>query len=135
MKICIYSPLSSFFIGGGENYSIYQSKYLAKAGYDVEMAVLKVPGNFMRPGFEKNLNEANVKIEYLSSRALEYFSFENKDLSNYDNVYQTYRVLSRPFIDLCLKEKYKLVITHFTSGNFYVPQSIKLFSMIQTQQQ
>src|SRR3990167_8160549 len=41
MKIGIYIPTASFFVGGGEIVPLMQAKYLAKRGNKIHVSVLK----------------------------------------------------------------------------------------------
>ncbi len=66
MKILVYQPRASYFVGGGEIYPLQNIKFFSKFGYDVTLLTTKA--SFIKPSsyFENFIKEnSNVKIEYI----------------------------------------------------------------------
>lgn len=126
-RICVYSPAASFFVGGGETFSLTQAKHLSlDSNYSVDFVVLKTKDEILN--YKELLKGSKVKIKYIES---EMFSNGiNLDLTNFDNVYKFYFSLSRGFSELISREKYDLIITHLSCANFQIPSSTKVIQFL-----
>lgn len=121
MKICSYSPLASFYIGGGEIYSLNQAESLSNLGYDTHLVVLKVEQD--TPSFKKYVQKnPKITLHYIES-PLDGISKE--DMTSHDTIYRLYYSLSRNFEKLCISERFNCVISHYTISTFSIPQPIK----------
>lgn len=123
MKICCFSPLVSYMVGGGETYSVSQALELAKRGHEVHIACLGVDGT------NEILNDIysnypTVSVDFLSS-AISSFRFETLDMSDHKNIYKMYFSLGRAYSDYCSKNNFDCVVSHYTLSALFTPKSIK----------
>lgn len=66
MKILIYQPRASYFVGGGEVYPLQNAKFFAKLGHDVTLLTTKADFLEESEYFKDFVREnKNIKIEYL----------------------------------------------------------------------
>lgn len=66
MKILIYQPRASYFVGGGEVYPLQNAKFFAKLGHDVTLLTTKADFLEESEYFKDFIKEnPGVKIEYL----------------------------------------------------------------------
>lgn len=66
MKILIYQPRASYFVGGGEIYPLQNAKFFVKLGHDVTLLTTRASFLVESEYFKKFVNEnPKVKIEYL----------------------------------------------------------------------
>lgn len=66
MKILIYQPRASYFVGGGEVYPLQNAKFFAKLGHDVTLLTTKADFLEESEYFKDFIKEnPDVKIEYL----------------------------------------------------------------------
>lgn len=120
MKIAVYIPTASFFVGGGEVVPLMQAKFLKKLGYDLEVVVLEVNKESEYFTVFKKENP-DLKINYLKS------PIENIESIVLDHKlgHKLYFLLSRIFSEECCKNKYEIVISHYAPASFSVPKGIK----------
>lgn len=124
MKICIYSPTANFLTGGGENYSLNQAGFLLKGSRDIHFVVLKQNTDNQRfREFKKKYPD--IKVHYIESAFSGCIPFDQLDMTNHDNIYRLYFSLARSFADLCLREKFDLVISHYSLASLFIPRSIR----------
>lgn len=122
VKICVYIPTASFFVGGGEIVPLNQSKYLSKKGYKVTVLVLKVD---KETSFFKNFKKENpeVKIEYLKTNTT-VLNIKGENLTH-ELGHALYFSLGRQLSDYLLRNNFDIVLTHYAPAALFVPASIK----------
>lgn len=123
MKICEYIPTASFFVGGGEIYPLLQTKALSDRGAEVTLVTLKT--DFESEYFSSyKINNPKINFISIESPIESKNSFSKRPLTH-DATHELYYSLSRNFIDLCEREKYDVVITHYGPAALTVPKSTK----------
>ena len=66
MKILVYQPRASYFVGGGEVYPLQNIKFFSKLGHDATLLTTKASFIKLSAYFENFIKEnSNVKVEYI----------------------------------------------------------------------
>ena len=66
MKILVYQPRASYFVGGGEVYPLQNVKFFARLGHDVTLLTTRADYLKQSLYFENFVKEnPKVKVEYL----------------------------------------------------------------------
>lgn len=120
MKIGVYIPTASFFVGGGEVVPLIQSKMLSDLGYDLKIIVLAV--NKESEYFQQfKIDNPKLKIDYLES------PIPNITKLQLDHVlgHKLYLSLKTIFYEYCLNNKFDVVITHYAPAALTIPPGIK----------
>lgn len=124
MKICVYIPTASFFVGGGEVVPLMQSKFLAKIGNNVTVVVLKV--NEETAYFKKfKAENNNINYDYIEAvYNSEDIAYENRKV-DHELGHDMYFNLARSFETYCNENKFDAVITHYAPASISVPKNTK----------
>jgi len=124
MKIGVYIPTASFFVGGGEIVPLMQARYLSKRGHDVRIAVLDVLEKTSY--FQTFLSEnRQIPIDYLKPRLLPGdLSYESRKVDHRLG-HDLYLDLGRELSDYCHQQKFDVLITHYAPAAIAVPESTK----------
>jgi len=121
MKIGVYIPTASFFIGGGEIVPLMQARYIKKMGIRVEIITLKTKD--VSPLFESFLNNyGNIPIKYIDPpNHLEEIADKVLD---HTLTHMLYLSLTRGVSTLIMEQKYDIVISHYAPAVFSVPKNV-----------
>ncbi|MFA6446441.1 MAG: glycosyltransferase family 4 protein [Candidatus Paceibacterota bacterium] len=119
MKICVYIPTGSFFVGGGETVPLTQARYLQKIGHEVKVVVTKVE---KESEYFQNYKKQypGIAFDYLDSPIPD---IENRTL-DHKLCHVLYFELSRKFAYYCLSNSFDVVITHYSVAAIGIPSSI-----------
>ncbi len=119
MKICIYIPTASFFVGGGETVPLTQARYLADIGYNVRVAVLRV--NRESDYFQDfKTKYPYIEYDYLESPIPD---IENNNL-DHKLGQLLYLKLNSQAYEYFKMQNFNLVLTHYSAAAISVPNSI-----------
>lgn len=121
-RIGIVIPTASFFVGGGEVVPLMQAKYLARAGFQVDLITIK-PENYsdLYDRFKKENREINF-IEIISPDSFPDFSTMQV---NHEMGHYMYLALTREINHLCSQRLYTNVITHYAPAAFAIPKNTR----------
>lgn len=122
MKVGIYIPTASFFVGGGEVVPMMQAKYLQKYGIDVTVILLETE---KETSFLKDFKNRNSEIKYHYLKTPKNFQrFDERELTH-PVAHEMYFGLSKEVSTYFLKEMFDVVITHYGPATFSVPEGVK----------
>lgn len=123
MRICVYIPTASFYVGGGEVIPLIQARQLQKIGHEVAVVTLKVENE---TNYFKAFKKDNPSINYCSlSSIIQKENPFDKRVLNHQVGHELYFSLTRAFSYYCLKQQFDIVITHYCPAAMSVPSSIK----------
>ncbi|OGM26729.1 hypothetical protein A3D00_04735 [Candidatus Woesebacteria bacterium RIFCSPHIGHO2_02_FULL_38_9] len=124
MKIGIYIPTASFFVGGGEIVPLMQAKYLAKRGNKIHVSVLKTSTQteYFKTFQKEN---KNIKFDYLKMRLFGSDIPYDKRVVDHKLGHEMYFNLGREVSDYCTIQKFDVVITHYAPAAVSIPASTK----------
>lgn len=122
MKVGIYIPTASFFVGGGEVVPMMQAKYLQKYGVDITVILLRTK---KETSFFKDFKKQNPSIKYHYLKTPKNFErFDERELTH-PVAHEMYFGLSKEVSTYFLKEKFDIVVTHYGPAAFSVPEGVK----------
>jgi len=124
MKICVYIPTASFFVGGGEIVPLMQAKFLSKIDNTVTVVALKVQRE--TPYFKNFKSEnTNINFDYIEATySIDDIPYERRKV-DHELGHDMYFNLSRSFEGYCIKNDFDVVITHYAPAAISVPKNIK----------
>ncbi len=118
MKIAIYIPTASFFVGGGEVVPLMQAQYLKNLVDSVDLITLKTEKrtDIFNTFIKKN---PEINIIYVDTPR-NFEQFDRKEVTHKLG-HEMYLALSRDLQDIFFKNKYDFVITHYAPAVFSIP--------------
>lgn len=122
MRILIYQPRISYFIGGGEIYPIQTAKFFSILGHDV--SILTTRASFITPSdYFLNFVEENpkIKIEYLDLDENYRSIYQEPAGINWERWDSESLWIARLAYEFLCHNKYDIVSTHCVIDSYAIP--------------